>query len=428
MVAAGVFLVARTYPIFQVSNALPFVAAIGATTALGAALIACTQFDIKRILAYSTLSQLGFMVAALGIGGWVAALFHLLTHAFFKALLFLGSGSIIHGMEATVGHDSNTAQDIRNMGGLRRFMPWTFGTYMAGYLALVGFPGFAGFWSKDEILADAYREGTYIILGALLIAAFLTAFYMTRQVALVFFGEFRGHAPLRETQPSEPKAVEQGRAEEHVHTEGGAHVVGGHDPHESPWTMVAPLVVLAGFAVFAGFANTPFFHGLSDYLGQEAGEFNVVIAGGATILTLAGMAAGWLTYRRAFVSAQETDPLATRVPGIFSGLNQRLGFDELYADTVGWLTNALARAWSWLDQRVFAPLVIGVDRIGLLFGEASFIVDDAVLNDGVDRLADGTIEGGNQLRRSETGKIQDYLGLLFGGAVVLGIMYLYAFR
>src|SRR5215216_16420 len=207
MVAAGVFLVGRTFPIFVVSGALPVVAFIGAFTALFAALIAVAQFDIKRILAYSTLSQLGFMVAALGIGGWVAAMFHLLMHAFFKALLFLGSGSVIHGMEATVGHDSNTSQDIRNMGNLRRYMPTTWLTYMAGYLALAGIVPFAGFWSKDEILADAFSNGHWIIWLMLTVAAFLTAFYMTRQVVVVFFGKFRGHAPRVDTTPSEPKAV-----------------------------------------------------------------------------------------------------------------------------------------------------------------------------------------------------------------------------
>jgi NADH-quinone oxidoreductase subunit L len=207
MVAAGVFLVARTYPIFTHSNALPVVAIIGSFTALFAALIAVAQFDIKRILAYSTLSQLGFMVAALGIGGWVAAFFHLLTHAFFKALLFLGSGSVIHGMEATVGHDPVKAQDIRNMGQLRRFMPVTFLTYVVGYLALAGFPFFSGFFSKDEILADAFNAGAggsiigWVVYGALTVAAFLTAFYMTRQVTVVFGGQFRGFQP----RPNDPE-------------------------------------------------------------------------------------------------------------------------------------------------------------------------------------------------------------------------------
>ncbi|HMQ35000.1 MAG TPA: NADH-quinone oxidoreductase subunit L, partial [Chloroflexaceae bacterium] len=191
MVAAGVFLVARTYPIFLADGgaALAVVAFIGAFTALFAASIAVAQYDIKRILAYSTLSQLGFMVAALGIGGWVAGLFHLLTHAFFKALLFLGSGSVIHGMEATPQIEElhhrdeyaaqQTAQDIRNMGGLRPRMPWTFWTYTLGYLALAGVAPFAGFWSKDEILVDAFSHGHWVVFTVLTVAAFLTAFYMT---------------------------------------------------------------------------------------------------------------------------------------------------------------------------------------------------------------------------------------------------------
>jgi len=320
MVAAGVFLVARTYPIFVVSNALPVVAAVGAFTALFAALIAVAQFDIKRILAYSTLSQLGFMIAALGIGGWVAGFFHLLTHAFFKALLFLGSGSVIHGMEAAVGHDPVKAQDIRNMGGLRRFMPATFATYVIGYLALAGFPLFSGFFSKDEILADAYNLGSggsalgWIVYGTLTVAAFLTAFYMSRQVAVVFAGPFRGFQP-RPNDPdqeySEAVPIEAPGREDPAHTPevagaahgrniesgtgsrvyaaqadhdtggvkvyntGGTHGTGGvhvydthnahddhghheaHEPHESPISMTLPLIVLAVFALGAGFFNMP---------------------------------------------------------------------------------------------------------------------------------------------------------------------------
>ncbi len=185
MVAAGVFLIGRTFPIFEVSGALPVVAFIGAFTALFAALIAVGQFDIKRIPAYSTLSQLGFMVAALGIGGWVAGIFHLLTHAFFKALLFLGSGSVIHGMEATVGHDSNTSQDIRNMGNLRKYMPTTWLTYMARltWRWQAFRSSFSGFWSKDEILADAALAMVTMSSGSCSRwPSFLTAFYMTRQV------------------------------------------------------------------------------------------------------------------------------------------------------------------------------------------------------------------------------------------------------
>ncbi|NTW97689.1 MAG: NADH-quinone oxidoreductase subunit L, partial [Oscillochloris sp.] len=208
MVSAGVFLVARTFPIFQADGgaALAVVAFIGAFTALFAATIAVAQYDIKRILAYSTLSQLGFMVAAIGIGGWVAGMFHLIAHAFFKALLFLGSGAVIHSMEETpsiqkIHHRDEyaaqqTAQDIRNMGGLRSKLPWTFWTYTAGYLALAGIVPFAGFWSKDEILAHAMESGHLVVYAVLTIAAFLTAFYMTRQWLLVFFGSFRGEQPV----------------------------------------------------------------------------------------------------------------------------------------------------------------------------------------------------------------------------------------
>ena len=428
MVAAGVFLVARTFPIFVASDALPVVALVGTITALGAALVACAQFDLKRILAYSTLSQLGFMVAALGTGGWVAALFHLVAHAFFKALLFLGAGSVIHGMESTVGQNASTAQDIRNMGGLRRFMPVTFWTYVAGYLALVGFPPFAGFWSKDEILAHAFGNGSYLVFGALLLAAFLTAFYMTRQVLLVFFGEFRGHTPRRDTRPSEPKAVGHGPPQVEIHDDGGEHAVGGRDPHESVWTMLVPLAVLAAFALFGGFANTPWNHWLSDYVGMEAGAFSPGVAVLATALTLAGMAFGWLAYRGAFVAAHDADPLERSLGGMFGFLNRRMQFDELYAATFGRLTSRLALAFDWLDAGLLLPLAVGIDRLGRLFGEISFIADDTALNDGADTLADGTGRSGDRLRRSETGVIQDYGALIFGGVVVIGAVFLYALR
>lgn len=413
MVAAGVFLVGRTFPIFVASEALPMVAAIGTFTALFAALIAVGQFDIKRILAYSTLSQLGFMVAALGIGGWVAAIFHLLTHAFFKALLFLGSGSVIHGMEAAVGHDSNTAQDIRNMGALRRYMPTTWLTYMAGYLALAGFPLFSGFWSKDEILADAFEHGHMVVWGALTVASFLTAFYMTRQIMVVFFGGFRGHQPR-------PTAIDgHGQHEDHSH--------GGHDPHESPWTMTVPLLVLAVFAVFAGFFNLPFagFHHLSRFFGQVGGELNVTVMGIAVGVGLAGIFLGWLVYRNAFAHATDRDPLERAMPGVFQVLNRKFYVDELYAAVVGRLAYGFARAVAWFDQRVLNGLLNGTGLLTLFIGQVNFIIDDTVLNDGADILADTTAFTGDGARQLETGKIQDYMSLIFAGVVVLGIIYLY---
>jgi NADH-quinone oxidoreductase subunit L len=425
MVAAGVFLVGRTYPIFVVSGALPVVAFIGAFTALFAALIAVAQFDIKRILAYSTLSQLGFMVAALGIGGWVAAIFHLLMHAFFKALLFLGSGSVIHGMEATVGHDSNTSQDIRNMGNLRRYMPITFTTYAIGYLALAGIPPFAGFWSKDEILADAFGGGHYIVWIVLTIAAFLTAFYMTRQVWVVFFGNFRGHSPRVATHPSEPKAVEH--ADEHGHDEhAGEHEHGGHDPHESPWTMWLPLAILAVFAFGAGLVNIG--GGLSSFFGQEAESFNFVTAGIATVLALAGIGLAWSLYRNAFATATDLDPLERMMPGVFRVLNRKFYFDEIYGSTFGKLSYGLAWAWNLFDRYVLDGVLRLTAAITVFFGRLNFVIDDTVLNDGADALTDGTYGAGDSVRQVETGKIQDYASLIFAGVVVLGLIYLYSLR
>jgi len=426
MVAAGVFLVGRTYPIFVASGALPVVAFIGAFTALFAALIAVAQFDIKRILAYSTLSQLGFMVAALGIGGWVAAMFHLLTHAFFKALLFLGSGSVILGLEATVGHDSNTAQDIRNMGNLRKFMPTTWLTYMIGYLALAGIAPFAGFWSKDEILADAFGHGRYIVWIVLTLASFLTAFYMTRQIMVVFFGTFRGHNPRVATHPSEPQAVDH--AHEHGDEHAGEHAHGGHDPHESPWTMTVPLIILAVFAVIAGFANLPGFHWLSTFFGQATGEFDIVVAGIATVLALAGIALGYSLYRNAFATAADLDPLEQRMPGIFRVLNRKFYFDEIYSSTFGKLSYGLAWAWNLFDRYVLDGLLRLTAAITVFFGRLNFIIDDTVLNDGADVLTDGTYNTGDVVRQAETGKIQDYASLIFAGVVVLGLIYLYSFN
>jgi NADH-quinone oxidoreductase subunit L len=442
MVAAGVFLVARTYPIFLAGEALPVVAFIGAFTALFAATIALAQYDIKRILAYSTLSQLGFMVAALGIGGWVAAMFHLLTHAFFKALLFLGSGSIIHAMEATPAvrklhardeyAAQQTAQDIRNMGGLRTRLPWTFWTYTLGYLALAGVVPFAGFWSKDEILADAYKGGHWVVFTVLAVAAFLTAFYMTRQWRLVFFGPYRGEQPLLFQNPDAPRTPAR-----HDSDAGhGAHDAPHADHHADPWhespLLVAPLVILAAFAATGGLFNLPFDlpggHWLASLWGQEAPPFSPLVAGVSLLAALGGIAAGWALYGGAFATARDADPLARRAPGLFGLLHAQFRVDELYAASVGRLTALLAIAWAWIDRAVIDRVVDGVGRLTLLLGRVSFIVDDALLNDGPDALAGGTVASGRQARRTQTGKAQDYVGYLFGGAVLLALVYLYVIR
>lgn len=447
MVSAGVYLVGRTYPLFTADDgsALAIVAFIGAFTALFAALIAVSQFDIKRILAYSTLSQLGFMVAALGIGGWVAGMFHLLTHAFFKALLFLGSGSVIHAMEATPAIEKihhrdeyaaqQTAQDIRNMGDLRRFMPWTFWTYTAGYLALAGVIPFAGFWSKDEILVDALKHGAWVVLIVLVLASFLTAFYMTRQWRTVFFGTYRGDDPI-EYHNTEPAAYPDHDDHHGMHHNGhddehhGQHSSHGH-PHESPWTIVVPLVVLAFFAVVAGFFNLPFDmpggHWLAHLWAQQGGQFNIIMAGIALLVAAAGIAAGW-HYSGVFATARDPEPLEKAQPVLFQVLYNKGFIDELYAATIGQLSNALAVAWNWIDQKVLDRLVDATGVVTFLLGRLNFIIDDTLFNDGPDGLANGTLTGGKGVREVQTGKIHDYITYIVIGVVVLALFYLYGIQ
>ncbi len=434
MVAAGVFLVVRTFPIFQVSEILPVVAFIGSFTALFAALIAVAQYDIKRILAFSTLSQLGFMVASLGIGAWVAALFHLLTHAFFKALLFLGSGSVIHGMEATVGHDPDKAQDIRNMGAIRKFMPTTFIAYMAGYLALAGIFPFAGFWSKDEIVADALKEGHVVVYVVLTIAAFLTAFYMTRQIMVVFFGKFRGYDPRRvDVQHSEPVAVTDPATDAHAHHDehhdDHHHAHEAHDPHESPRSMTGPLLVLALFALLAGFANAGMFgiHWLSHFLFQAAPEFDIAAPAIATVIALAGIGLGYAVYRNAFKTSMDRDPLAGPLGPIWTLLENKFYIDELYQRTVIALTYGAGALLNWIDRSLVDFVVNLVGKATLFIGRMNFILDDFFLNTGTDSLGESTVVVGDGVRQSATGKIQDYGLYIFAGVVVLALLYLYAF-
>jgi NADH-quinone oxidoreductase subunit L len=433
MVAAGVFLVGRTYPIFLADGgtALAWVTFIGALTAIVGASIAVAQFDIKRILAYSTISQLGFMVAALGIGGWMAAMFHLLTHAFFKALLFLGSGSIIHAMEAVPAihrihhHDEyaaqQSAQDIRNMGGLRSRMPWTFWCYTMGYLALIGIVPFSGFWSKDEILTDAFVHQHWLSYAILSAAALLTAFYMTRQWRATFFGAFRG---------DNPRVVTASESELHMHEHEGAHAESDPAPQRWPedWRMIAPLVLLASFAVTAGAFNLPFAggHWLSDLLGQEHASFNLLVAAIALILAGIGVWLGW-SYATAFSDAHSSDPLEVRAPSLFQSLNQRLYVDQFYRASIIRLAHSLATLWRWIDTRIFDRTLDGLGDLTLRFAHVNASIDDRVLNDGSDALANGTVASGDLIRRSETGKIHDYLAMIFAGVVILGVIYLYLF-
>ncbi|MBM3126829.1 MAG: NADH-quinone oxidoreductase subunit L, partial [Chloroflexi bacterium] len=310
MVSAGVYAVIRMFPLLSLDErTMAVVAFIGAFKTLFAATIAVAQNDIKRVLAYSTISQLGFMIATLGIHAYVAAAFHLVTHAFFKALLFLGSGSVIHGMEHGVLHTGNhkvDPQDMFNMGGLRSKMPVTFWTFLIGGFALSGFPLLtAGFWSKDEILADAFGHHHYIVFGTLAFAAFLTAFYTMRQITLTFLGE--------------------PRTEEAKHAQ------------ETPWTMTAPLVVLSFFAVTFGWVGIPeHFPGLGglipnwfhEFVGStlaehpEAVDFNIIPLLTSLVVALGGLGVGYLVYRS--VKSPAEDKLQIGV------LKNKWYFDEFY--------------------------------------------------------------------------------------------------
>jgi NADH-quinone oxidoreductase subunit L len=361
MVTAGVYLMARVAPLLAHADAgvLTAIAVVGGVTALFAATIACAQDDIKRVLAYSTISQLGYMFLAVGSGAYVAAIFHMVTHAFFKALLFLGAGAVIHGL-----HD---VQDMKRMGALRRWMPVTWITFMVGWLAIAGVPPFAGFWSKDEILLAAWERGS--LFWALGVAtALLTAYYMSRQVFLVFYGEPRW----------------QGEGE------------GVAEPHEPPWTMAAPLVILGVLAAVGGAVNLPFTSGslvLEHWLEPVFGEAlhhatsptetKLVLALIATGVALSGVVAGYLSwFRRAENPALE--------PAV------------------------LRRAWAVDD--VVSAAVDGPVRSG-----ASWLAafDKVVVDGAVNGTAAAVRSAGTQLRRLQTGYVRNYALGVTGGAVLL---------
>jgi len=370
MVAAGVFLVARTIPLFEAGGTLPVVAWVGAITALVAAFIALGQYDLKRILAYSTVSQLGLMMVGLGVAGVSVGMFHLLTHAFFKALLFLGAGSIIHGC-----HEE---QDIRKMGGLAKPMPVTTIAYLCGTLALVAFPFTSGFFSKDEILAGAWatNQPVFWIAAA---ASLLTAVYMTRQCIYVFPGTHRG----------------------------------AHTPHESPRIMTVPLVILALFALGLGglvkdsvLANLP----------GEAAQHETIVIVVSIAVALGGIALGWLIYRGRALG-QENDPLAV------TPLERKLWFDELYAATVGrlWsLAIIIAEQLNELLHFIRDLLVTLANKIGTGFavgGDRKLI--DKLAFDG---MCNQLRSAGHAVTRPQNGFLPGYLRLIAVGAVVLGVL------
>ena len=428
MVAAGVYLVARVYPLMAASpGALKTVAWVGAITALFAACIAVAQNDIKRILAYSTVSQLGYMMLGLGVGGVAVGMFHLITHAFFKALLFLGAGSVIHGC--------TEEQDIRNMGGLRRWMPVTFATYTCGMLALCGFPLFAGFWSKDAILEAAHGWGVSrgpFYLGA--VGALLTAFYMTRQMYYVFFGKRR--APEATVSAAAVAAHgAHGEELEPATSPRPGEVCAVEDPHESPAVMTGPLAILAVFAVFLGFVGTPAWPWFQAFLAGHAAAFDwrgfsepglmelMLVSSGIVIL---GLLLGWWFYgRKPIEHATDPDALERLAPPVFHALANRLYVDELYGMTVIPLTRFFAWFSAWLDRWIFGGVVNLVSWIVTGLGWLDAGVDRFVVNGGFDEGCRELSRGGRLLSHFQNGRVQTYLRVIAAALVVLTVLLLW---
>jgi NADH-quinone oxidoreductase subunit L len=421
MVSAGVYVAIRTFPLISsgweagapLTLPMTVLAAVGAFTALFAATIAMAQNDIKRVLAYSTISQLGYMIAALGVGAYVAAVFHLVTHAFFKALLFLGSGSVIHGMEHGVMHTSEhiDPQNMYNMGGLRKKMPRTFWTFLIGGFALSGFPLVtAGFWSKDEILSGAFNGGHLLVFGVLAISALLTAFYTMRQITLTFLGK--------------PRTA----AAEHA--------------HETPLTMTGPLMVLAFFAVSVGWAGIPAsFPGLGGLLpnwieefvgsmvntGETAVSHSLIPLLTSLVVALGGLLLGWLVYRNV-EKADAPDPMAEPLGPAFVAFKNKYGIDELYSliliRPAHWLAETFT--YQWIDKGLLDGILHGIARLSLAMGgllRRGF--DLPVVNGAGDGIARGTRDLGENLRGVQSGRVQQYMIVAISVLVLVGLAFYY---
>ena len=368
MVVAGVYLVARFFPIFSASEeAINTVAVVGAITALMAASMAIVATDIKRVLAYSTISQLGYMMLALGVGGFAAGIFHLFNHAFFKALLFLGAGSVNHATHTF---------DMRRMGGLRRFMPWTFVTFVIGSLSLAGIFPLSGFWSKDEILSVAW-EDQRLLFWVALVVVFMTALYMGRAIFLTFGGEYRGGG-----------------------AQAGEHSAHEAQPHESPPVMVLPLIVLAVAAILTGFLNLH--HGVTDLLEgwlPEAAlervtemEFHFGLATLSMIFGVAGFVVAWAIYSARLLSAD-------RLRQAFGPVH-RLLVNKYYMD--------------WLYQDMLVRRVVLRTVAGGLDLFDRYVVDGVV-----NATAWLTQFSASRLRLVQTGQLQLYAAAIFLGIVLI---------
>lgn len=449
MVVAGVFMVARMYGVFWNGlviggSSINFLAVVGGVTVLGGAGLAFVQSDIKKVLAYSTISQLGYMVMALGVGAWTAALFHLFTHAFFKAGLFLGAGSVAHSV-----HSFDMKKD---MGGMKQFMPKTYVTFMICTGALIGIFPLAGFWSKDEILAGADQLGSgysaFMVVGTL--GAFMTAAYMTRLIYLTFFGEFRGghhEADAVVSHGEEDHPVDEDHAADPLdHADHSDH---HGEPHESGPRILIPLYILATLAVVAGFTNIPDSGVLSwvpeglalqfEHLFEPRGgyfpslsevgptgvtfahpKFDIAIAIGSSLVGFAGIGLAYAWYFKGMGPHGITERSKIAKAG-HTFLVEKYYLDHLYTGIIaGGVKGPIAKAVNWFNKKGLDGIVDGAGKSAVVGGKFVYNTLDQKI---VDRAVDGSglaAEGGGQaFRQMQTGKVQQYAAILFIASVVL---------
>jgi NADH-quinone oxidoreductase subunit L len=444
MVTAGVYMVVRSNVLFRLSpDAMLVVAVIGAVTAIFAATIGIAQNDIKKVLAYSTVSQLGFMFLAAGVGAFTAAIFHVMTHAFFKACLFLGAGSVIHGCGGE--------QDMRKMGGLRKYMPKTRMTMLIACIAIAGFPPLAGFFSKDEILATTFaHHGFLYFLG--MVAATCTAFYMFRLYFMTFSGDYRA-AHVEGHPESEPEHAGHDVIPSHPHLDDGdihsdkahGHTTGAHTPHESPWSMTGVLWVLAILAVIGGLVGIPEMFGGAHPtifqrwlapvllpLGGEHFEFAEASRLQELLLILSSIAVatlGWfiayVLYKKDAAFARAT-ALRTRFAFLHRLLENKYYVDEFYNFVFVGGTLAFSRALSWFDAHIIDGIVNGVRNVTVIFfGHGSNLVDRYIVDGAVNGVGYSARGGSRLFRKMQSGFVQNYALVMAGGIVLVAAVYLF---
>ena len=442
MVTAGVYMVVRSNVLFRLSETAQLtVAIVGLITAIFAASIGLAQNDIKKVLAYSTVSQLGFMFIAAGVGAYTAAIFHVMTHAFFKACLFLGAGSVIHGCGGE--------QDMRKMGGLRKYMPHTHRTMAIATYAIAGLPFAAGFISKDEILANAWGRHP-AIWGVAAIAAGFTAFYMFRLYFMTFWGQYRG-AHVEGIEESEPKHAGHDLIPDHRHLDDGdahadkghGHHAHAHDPHESPWSMTGVLWILAILSIAGGLVGwpaalggshpTPFQKWLSPVLlpiGDHAYHFHEaphslewILMGISVAIAMFGV---FLAHRLYVKRPPVPDVLERRLGFVHRMLENKYWVDELYNATAIKGTLLLSYALWWFDRWIVDGIVNSVRHLTVvLFGHGSNIFDKYVVDGAVNGVGWSAKSGSMMFRRAQSGFVQNYALIMGGGIVLIALVYLF---